>query len=595
MRALTLLCLSAILILPACEPVQPAKDSGGVDDDTAPVTDDPDGDGYGADSDCDNGDASINPGASEICDGLDQDCDGVADNGAMTQFYTDADGDGVGTGTPVEACDAPEGMVAEDGDCNDADAEVAPGLPEQCDDKDNDCDGSIDEDVSIETWFRDSDGDGYGDPEDSVEVCGVPEGYVDNNLDCDDGSPFDPVHVAVGGIPLPDSGDTGVGTDTAFASLPGGAANPLGSIQEGIDIAEACVFVQPGEYTENIDFRGKDILVLGVDGAEDTTIRALLQQPVVRFTSGESADAELRGFTVTGGNGVESGVLEEEACGYRDMCTTATYTYRGGGIYIEGASPSLVELTVTENGLSPYSYTEISDTEFQYVYSHGGGIYVANGQPVIEGSTILLNSADDGGGLWADESSTVTILQSKFVANEASSGGGFSANGRVVATNAIFAFNVGTGTGGYVGGGAVTAGSSSALTFTNVTLYANAAAAGSLYVAAGGSVSLNSTIAAVNPSGALFDGEAGATLNVSYSDVYSTSGGAWGSFTDGTGTAGNIGDDPMFVAAGRTWASTDLHLSSGSPAADAGDSGAGNDADGTPNDMGAYGGPGSSW
>jgi hypothetical protein len=595
MRALTLFALSAAFLLPGCDPVASGTDKPNTDDTDVPVTDDPDGDGAGIDADCDNDDPTIYPGAPELCDGIDQDCDGVADNGATTQYYTDADGDGVGTGTPVEACEAPDGMVADDGDCDDADATVAPGLPEQCDDKDNDCDGSVDEDVSIETWFRDSDGDGYGDPEDSVEVCGVPDGYVANSLDCDDGSPFDPVHVAVGGIPLPDSGDTGVGSDTAFSSLPGGSSNPLGSIQEGIDIAEACVFVQPGEYTENIDFRGKDILVLGVDGAEDTVIRALIQEPVVRFTSGESADAELRGFTITGGNGVESGVLEEEACGYRDMCTTATYTYRGGGIYIDGASPSLLELLVTENGLSPYSYTEISDTEFQYVYSHGGGIYVANGRPVIERSAIFLNSADDGGGMWVDANSNVTIRQALFVANEASSGGGVSSSGRVTATNAIFAFNVGTGTGGYTGGGAVTVGDGARVNFTNVTLYANSAALGSLYVAAGGAAELNSSIAAVNPSGALFDGDASATLDVSYSTVYSTSSGAWGSFTDGTGTAGNIADDPLFVAAGRTWASTDLHLSTGSPAIDAGDSAAGADADGSANDMGAYGGPGGGW
>lgn len=37
-------------------------------------------------------------------------------------------------------------------------------------------------------WWRDRDGDGYGDPGASVESCRAPEGYVDNNRDCDDGS-----------------------------------------------------------------------------------------------------------------------------------------------------------------------------------------------------------------------------------------------------------------------------------------------------------------------------------------------------------------------------------------------------------------------
>ncbi len=38
----------------------------------------------------------------------------------------------------------------------------------------------------MQPWYRDADDDGYGDPESSIDACETPEGYVDNDLDCDD-------------------------------------------------------------------------------------------------------------------------------------------------------------------------------------------------------------------------------------------------------------------------------------------------------------------------------------------------------------------------------------------------------------------------
>lgn len=37
-------------------------------------------------------------------------------------------------------------------------------------------------------FYRDADGDGFGDENDSVVECEAPEGYVDNKEDCDDTS-----------------------------------------------------------------------------------------------------------------------------------------------------------------------------------------------------------------------------------------------------------------------------------------------------------------------------------------------------------------------------------------------------------------------
>ncbi len=169
-----------------------------------------DGDGYGdastsvfaceapagwvADSgDCDDGDRAVRPGASESCNGVDDDCDGEADEAAMdaTAWYADLDGDGFGDASRVEmACSVPAGHVSNDNDCDDAAPTVYPGADEHCDGLDEDCDGVVDElgAVDAPSWYRDGDGDGYGNAASTLEACSAPAGYVADATDCDDGA-----------------------------------------------------------------------------------------------------------------------------------------------------------------------------------------------------------------------------------------------------------------------------------------------------------------------------------------------------------------------------------------------------------------------
>lgn len=157
---------------------------------------DQDGDGFTEAEDCDDADAQISPAADEVCDGADNDCDGLvddADDGVLSQgmetFYIDSDQDGYGdSASPVVACAAPDGHVANATDCDDEDANAAPDLEEICDGLDNNCDGAIDDETTVDLllWFWDGDDDGYGINSMSVAQCEPPAGYVSVGDDCDD-------------------------------------------------------------------------------------------------------------------------------------------------------------------------------------------------------------------------------------------------------------------------------------------------------------------------------------------------------------------------------------------------------------------------
>ena len=95
-------------------------------------------------------------------------------------WYADADGDGYGDpDAGVEACEAPDGQVADATDCDDGDDTVHPGADEDCDEVDRDCDGSPDDGATDPaTWYPDGDGDGYGTDDGAVVACEAPgSGY----------------------------------------------------------------------------------------------------------------------------------------------------------------------------------------------------------------------------------------------------------------------------------------------------------------------------------------------------------------------------------------------------------------------------------
>lgn len=139
------------------------------------------------------------PGSTPVCPTLPAP-DGTCPPGSKPAFYLrDQDGDGAGDPAVRRAfCRAPvrEAWVVDaperKPDCNDRDVAIGPLATERCNALDDDCDGEVDDGLSRQPWFRDVDGDHFGDDKCSgcvVQACAQPVGLAERAGDCNDGDP----------------------------------------------------------------------------------------------------------------------------------------------------------------------------------------------------------------------------------------------------------------------------------------------------------------------------------------------------------------------------------------------------------------------
>ena len=117
------------------------------------------------------------------CPAPDSDCERTD----LVDAFLDEDGDGFGTGQPVELCSIERGYSEFRTDCDDSDAAIFPGAEEVCDEIDNDCNGSVDEGFEQQKFFADADSDGFGGQFPAITTCIDPgEGWSTNSDDCND-------------------------------------------------------------------------------------------------------------------------------------------------------------------------------------------------------------------------------------------------------------------------------------------------------------------------------------------------------------------------------------------------------------------------
>ena len=229
------------------------------------------------------------------------------------------------------------------------------------------------------------------------------------------------------------------------------------TIQAGIDAAVPgdTVLVAPGTYVENIDFLGKDIIVISSAGSETTVIDGGQLDSTVKFNSGEVLTTVLEGFTVTNGKSNYGGGIHCESSSPNITNNTISgnsVKYNGAGIFCsKSSSPTITDNTMFGNsadigyGAGIYCHssspTITNNTITGNTATKGGGIYCHSSSPTITNNTISGNLADIGygGGICLRYSSEPIITNNTITENTADFGGGICcwASSPTIANNII--------------------------------------------------------------------------------------------------------------------------------------------------------------
>jgi hypothetical protein len=283
------------------------------------------------------------------------------------------------------------------------------------------------------------------------------------------------------------------------------------SVQAGIDSSGSgdTVLVGPGTYGENINFLGKEVVVLSQVGPAVTILDGgAREESVVLMISDEGSGAILDGFTITNGRGHRISVDQTDGGGIfiraRTPIIRNNVFYRntglpyGGAIYIDAASQTAIPVaTIIEDNVFDQNHASLGgaiadlwgDTIIKgnifrnngAVYD-GGGIFIwmRSGEPIVEYNQFWDNLAQDhGGGVYASDqgiSRGMILVRNLFVRNRASGSGNgdtgsggaiwYSFGGGVLSNNTLVN-NIGTGESICGGGGLLLDGTNSNLEVTD--------------------------------------------------------------------------------------------------------------------------------
>jgi beta propeller repeat protein len=316
------------------------------------------------------------------------------------------------------------------------------------------------------------------------------------------------------------------------------------SIQQAIDDSNDgdVIIVGPGTYRENINFSGKNIILTSTDPNDPETVASTIidgqsKGSVVLFENGETSEAVLTGFTITGG--------------YGRADSEANSVFWGAGVSCITASPTIKCNVITANH-GPY---DIEGDNPSICY--GGGICCLASNAVITQNIIKNNTAFAGGGIASVSDLGEPKIFNNFISNNSAyyGGGIIIIYGGQLINNTIVGndVNLSQTNGGSTFGGNVYSASD--------TEY-------------GQCIIVNNIICNAKSGGGIFSEGSGEDL-IAFNDVWNNSPGNYykadpitynlisDSAADMTGLNGNISQDPLFV--------DNYHIAADSPCRDTGD------------------------
>jgi parallel beta-helix repeat protein len=220
------------------------------------------------------------------------------------------------------------------------------------------------------------------------------------------------------------------------------------TIQGAIDAASsgAIIVVEPGTYSENIDFKGKAVSLVSNDPTDPDIVATTVidgggRGSTVSFRSGETSKSVLSGFTIRGG----SGTIDNYTITSYDGEKLSFRRRYGGGILISGrSSPTITFNVITGNKVKRINSQNIgvgggvaildnsspllehNNIKDNHAEGYGGGVAVwYRSSPVIRNNNIYGNNADQiGGGIMVAMMCSPELYNNYFLRNSSDRSGG---------------------------------------------------------------------------------------------------------------------------------------------------------------------------